>query len=676
MELVSAGRSVESPPGFFSRRLVLENSFRGYTGLFSGNPERSRVEVDLTYDREGSAWHKDAVNMQQSIETTMEGAKVNLMGPERRPGVNSALSTLAYVAHNSCHVVSVDEVWLHRIIGESGRLSGLAELSAVDLGHVIGDPNQQVDFADIKKKYITEAMSIATKKANRPEGVYAVPFRNNWGVLAVAVPRRPVLDSLLDALSSYFLKSLPRRRPRLRNSKQDWTFDLCGGTAARLLYAVLANRSIPRSAGHYRVASAARAVRALLWDRTSSATAATWQDLLDFKCRVWDPVLSSPGVRQLRSLSQQVSEGTATDEDRRTFDALTLCMGSGGIPDFFGFDRGVTESVVSFVLELLLTGSDWDDCFEHDPSPPCVRGTASLLYLLTGRSMLENLTETLLLMSGLLSEQQRREIGLEPVLAGHTHRRFQDGRLTTSTGTADWRRNRLSLFSREWFSTVPVIRDPHTDIRDRIRLRPLLPMRGDVEGRHLRHAVIRSSKADRFVRGLSQHCRGKGVCISGTWYLGALSGGNRDLATDVIRELVSDYHERDRVIAGGCAPVTRDLCRESARDSIDSRGLPYADLVSFVYDNRHKGKVEEDDRYPGNSPTFPFCRTRIREYTSISLELADMVRQVMRLDHGAARCQLRCAVQEVVRSTLGRIKLIYDRRQARLSGQSSGIQGG
>jgi len=164
---------------------------------------------------------------------------------------------------------------------------------------------------------------------------------------------------------------------------------------------------------------------------------------------------------------------------------------------------------------------------------------------------------------------------------------------------------------------------------------------------------------------LCDECRGKGPTISGTWYLGALSGGNVDVATDVIRELVSEVHERDRMIQGSAAPVTKRFYESFVPEASGGPAryprydAPYAKLVGLVCSSRG-GREHTDDR---QIPTFPFCRSRIREYTSISLDLVQLVRQVMELDEDAlGEPSFASRIQECVKRTLAKIRHTYEQR--------------
>jgi len=79
MELRSELTTRTASPGAQGHawKLRLLDSFRGYTGLFSGNPKRCAVKVDLPYDRRGTALYRDMLNTRANLKTLIEGVDVN-----------------------------------------------------------------------------------------------------------------------------------------------------------------------------------------------------------------------------------------------------------------------------------------------------------------------------------------------------------------------------------------------------------------------------------------------------------------------------------------------------------------------------------------------------------------------------------------------------------------------
>ena len=667
------------PAGFREWKLTLEDSFRGYTGLFTGKPERCSISVDLPYDQRHTPLYRDMMDTKRNLEALMEGIRVTVAGPEERPGVNSALSNLAYVTHDTCHVASIDEVWMHRLIGDAGQPSGLAVLSPPEVeralpAHVLRriaqeHPGAPCDHWTIKKQYVTEAMTLSCLKAERPEAVYALPFRHNWGVLAVSIPRRDALERLVRRILGYFTRGaeLPGATPDAGAIEQ-WV----GERLRALACVLLDNEDLYEGLKDREIRDAAARMRNLLWGRaTGQRLAVSWETLAFFKREVWDSVVASAECQAIlragkRTEPQEPEEAELFAELRKWFDPDTRL-------DFFDFDKATSESVVSFFLELLLTHTAWTDLFERDAGPGRTAedySTAFLLKLKTGDATKVGLVKTLVLLHSLLSERQRREIAYGPVRrepspaardAAKGQSEADGPRPEPLTGRTERCPAAYALVSREWLSTVPDV-GVYTDLRDRIERRPLPAAGDDLEGNRLLRLIACRDPASAeplsdFERGLVGECRRHGVTLSGTWYLGALSGGNIELATDVIRELVSEYHERDRMNALSAAPVTREFYQYPKRGR---RGrhpdLPYARLLSYVYERR------SDGAFPRGIPTFPFCRTRIREYTTISLELATLVRRAMQLP---SETTLEGCVGDLVTATLANIKAINANNRAR-----------
>jgi hypothetical protein len=203
-----------------------------------------------------------------------------------------------------------------------------------------------------------------------------------------------------------------------------------------------------------------------------------------------------------------------------------------------------------------------------------------------------------------------------------------------------------ALLSREWLTTVPSAHDGTGDQNFPIVLRRL-PF-SDKNPDALAESISKLHELDRVDLGhikdlINDKFKNSGVTTSGSWYLGTMSGGNRELATDIIRELVSGYHETDRVLSGCGAPVSLQSYREdcwttclepeqgNSGASCIAR-LPYADLISALI-----GTPSDPTENPFllNHIFFPFSRTRIRSYTMIALVLASLIRNTMRLPVGA-----------------------------------------
>lgn len=722
--LVSVETAKPGAPLFPQQELRSRDSFRGFTGLFTGNPQHCRVVVDLVYDSKDTPLYRDAQNTARNLKTLMDGVEVHVRGPDERPGINSALTHLSSVSHDTCHVAAIDEVWLHRIIGTVDESSGLAELTGEELKRALPrhirrqikeqtgerkdegtDATGQATYTDlgdsqmaddpifvysvVKQQYATEAMTISCRKAGKAESVYAVPYWNNWGVLAMSLPRTGALRELLDDVVQ-FVSSKVRTVEQLMGEKADspeiarW-----GGDAVRVLAGLLLKQenwfedvetTVEVDGGRIPVREAAMNVFRSLWstpardpDRPEEPVKPvrppTWLDLRAVKAHIWDRVANSPAVRDIARVLSEREKHRTRDRTGTMLHAVEAWLSPTTTVHFFDIHRDTTESPVTFFLELLLAHADWKTLFEEKGDPEHVANrnysTALLLHVRTDTDAQQAAVHALRILHGLLDPCQRREmgIGLMRRSARHVPAARTVGEME-STEHIDPRFNypaSYSLLAREWLSTIPDV-GARRDIRERIVLRHLPAANDNTDENSERMyrtivgspaaetaaypdeilGIVKEAEKKAWKKELHEMCENVGPTLSGTWYLGALSGGNLDVACDVIRELVSDYHERDRVISGGAGPVTVPFYTEGMISKPDDpeHFIPYADIISRYLrerrwrENATMAKSDKDPSFvsrPTSLPTFPFCRSRIREYTSISLELTELIRHAMQI---------------------------------------------
>ena len=407
----------------------------------------------------------------------------------------------------------------------------------------------------------------------------------------------------------------------------------------------------------------------------------TWQDLARFKVHICDPVFTDPWWREERARLQ--AEG-----GRPQGEALWQLH-------LFDFERRTSESVICFFLELLLSHAAFDVVFTSPDektengdeaselgcppagSPETADLGSELLRLSVPDRPLDKMSETerenavkaretlttkiceaLELMSALLSPHQRREVAIGPSV----------WRPQEENGSRYW------LISRQWLSTVPDL-EREGQLRDAITLRPLPldendPVFSGGEGRTFEMITKHSRRPDTqarhetdlaTIREAAKHC---GPTISGTWYLGALSGGNMELAADVMRALVSEYQELERFLQGSAAPVSKRFYEQErvkkghAEKGESCEPMPYTQLMKAVH---------IDSMNPNCNYVFPFCRTRMRNYTQVSLVLYDMIRHAMEIKGarvprmGADETPFQQAVRPRVRRALTSIGDIYRR---------------
>lgn len=642
--------------------LEVADTFRGYTGIFSGKPQRCKTTVDITYDEKSSALYRDGMSMKHNIEGLMENVTVNVMGPEDRPGVNSALSNLSDVSHDACHVVSVDEIWLHRLIRGVDGTPGLSPFSPDELRSILPDhirhtlekDNESVEGAyslgRVGREYITQSLTLASRKARslasrKEEGrslldsedlepFYAIPFRHNWGVLAVSQ-----------------LDNEKLRDPFLHPNGPDRVFDFIKDPR---------KNNVP-----------------------------TWEEIVEYK------LLCEKGIE---------SAGHRTSTDLQV--------------SFFDVHRSTSDSVVAFFLELLLDTAPIDVLFSEvllrRDKPDIGKGRGFLFFRTpvcneNGEAEIDNgripnlansFKYALSVFYHLLFPWQRDQIALG---VGLRSRRVQELTIDEKTGVvrvgqesqleSEGRQKRVALISREWLTTVPRDRSLPDGTTRHVVLRELPVSRKEGMSDALWNAVFRRPGVEegadpieftKASEGYKDVFRGKGVTVSGTWYLGTMSGGNKELAIDIIRELVSEYHEMDRFLNRCGGPVSRRFyageswlgsgggLRDSEGGSISL--VPYSSVFRALSKPARQG--EEDPivtRFLGSQIVFPFSRTKIRSYTTISLVLNYLIRMTMRLDREKvptpqelAQCgrggeKDSEALNGLVRAALGRINDIHER---------------
>ena len=599
--------------------LVAVDTFRGYTGIFSGKPRRCHTTVDLTYDQEGSPLHQDTLIMKHNLEGIMENVTVNVLGPRERPGVNSALSNLSDVSHDTCHVVSVDEIWLHRLIEGVHDTSGLVSFSQEELqevlpGHVQSALSDKKDGAlhHADTQYVTQALIIAFRKKSLTGGFdmrnpfYAIPFRHNWGVMAVSEFKGEIEETLSKIFG---VEKFP---------------DEC-----KTVLDFLGN---PRG-----------------------MDVPAWEDLIEFK----------------GFLKNEHKDETQPKPVRKMY--------------FFDFQRETADSVVSFFLELLLDSYLIEDIFcpTRWPASKNKDGEAvndtGLLFFKTRDWCLDNGKSTthdrsqiegafkyaLSLMYYLLDDKQREELAFSDDLYNPKNPRVRIHKSSGRRRRSDQRTP--SFISREWLTTVPKGGQLQNNLQRQIVLKefPVSLRRTATEVLFDSIFYVPASKEN--LDGLkvlaseeSKKCRMKatesktvpksyGVTMSGTWYLGTMSGGNRELATDIIRELVSEYHEMDRFLSGCGAPVFRRFYSEdswlgSGDDSAEQCNavrsrVPYANILRLLA-GQHPDDNDDNDPDPMKRMSnhfrrsrivFPFSRARIRSFTMIALVLNNLIRESMQL---------------------------------------------
>lgn len=642
MELIRAdGRSIADNRPFELRveqteagvlehhQLARVDSFRGYTGLYEGNPHPCSIRIDLTYDEAMTPLNRAMMRLRRDILALMPHADVQVMGPDGFSGVNGALSSLARTSCDGCHIVSIDDIWLGQLL----QKDGLAQMEDKQAKEAMGEePTDDRNLSQIAESiFITRALTIVAdelnlhrkKKKDKPDIVpvqYAIPFRHNWGVLTVATVKAKYADVLKDSKTG-------------ESAGEKGTINIFGTEVLK-----------------------------------GGKLCASWVDLLKLKL-TWDERTKQQGEPGTNSVDISAS--------------LTIPQGMKREPipcEFFDLAHSCRESVSSFLLELLLVRMGFECLFKKTDHTGAVKKNGRFFAFRSAVSdfnaddplagYVNRWCEALTLFYGLLSPLQRREIGVgvdaedEPewVQLGEAKRTKKKSR-----GRRHW-----ALISREWVTTVPDILVDTDDPREGISMYPM-PLWGKDND------PWKGSDFKECLKDVYDYCIDKniGPTVAGSWYLGVLSGGDTELAIPLIREMVSEHHERERLFDRSGAPVRAALYRDYAADfESATHVLPYADVLEKIVKIMEKN--ENMEKCGHVLSMIPFARTRILNYTDISDVLYDLVRHVMRLpesdfefEHlyrGEGAFKPQRALEHAVKTSLERIAQI-PRRCGQTGGQ-------
>jgi hypothetical protein len=571
------------------------DTFRGHTFLPSGEPVRCKVKVELCYDSENTPLYQEVLSMKQSIEAAMDGVDVKILGRGEWAGINSAFSSLTSGSRDTCHVVAIDGIGLqHLLKSDSGAEQVLHMFSATELEALL--PKQIQTIAGTKKEdtestkldklrkaflsqYITRSSYIAManfkNNADHPAYFSAIPMRQNWGVLAVT------------ELSPYALKILAElfpysecKKDAKKNAEQDVSW-----TEVEQNYRFLCYRLVKQSKPIVK------------WAEIASLRTGVWHSF--WKQHNLEEAMTRNGIKHPNDLWYLL------------FPRI----------DLFGIAMTSEESVVSFLIELLLAEVRWDMLFVPAIAPynPIV-GMLKLCVdnpndVPSPESVTEYYNKTLYLFYRLLSARQRRQLAIGVSASHEDIASNLSDQLSGKDGLEKqhkaWPRQ-TCLISRQWISTVTDMM-PRYDVRKTIHLSPLPG--GDVSQDNWMQFD--------FEDGFKKEDQQTGIPVAGTWYLGVLNGGNIDLAADVMKPILSKEQELKRLLFHSGAPVTRDICTHGTGK------IPYIDAVGKI--GVLSTTSASDVSKPSNAIKhfFPFHRTQICNYSELSPILYDLVRNVM-----------------------------------------------
>lgn len=173
--------------------------FQFYKGLLSGRPEPVKIALSLYADSRGSPRDLN-LGAQQAILSKTFGQNIEIQAchPGDYEVLQQTVGQKPLPVLGDCHIISVDEIWLHSLIG-ARLLRGFEH----------GD--SQNEFHWDKSHYVTTAHDLACEahKNNLParRHHFAIPERHNCGVLAYY----PALARTLKDADK--LKTLPPRCP-------------------------------------------------------------------------------------------------------------------------------------------------------------------------------------------------------------------------------------------------------------------------------------------------------------------------------------------------------------------------------------------------------------------------------------------------------------------------------
>ena len=321
--------------------------------------------------------------------------------------------------------------------------------------------------------------------------------------------------------------------------------------------------------------------------KASLEPALTWRDIADFRIYFW--------IEFKRFLKNNCFN-FSKDEQNSVTDNYQKNMWLKLMPEVavFSFAQTSEESVVSLFLELLLAEVNWDVLFKNSQ-------TEDLIFQDSQENRLE-FTYVLILFFSLLSRSQRRQVGIGSRGAPFTDtginflERFSD-RADEGSATNIYRAwpKQISLFARHWITTVPDLM-PRYDIRKAIDIHPL--PKGSVIFEKSYWSKLKCRNKEPLDKQILENY---GPTVAGTWYLGILKGGNTDLGTDVMKVILSEEYEKQRLFNRCGAPVSAALYNKdfigpkAERDNnngtvkickkpnTSNHELPYADVMQAVY---------------------------------------------------------------------------------------------
>lgn len=539
--------------GINNYELRINDTFRGFTGLRSGDPKRIEVKIDLHYDKDNSPLHNELKIMRTNFESLMGIKEVKIMSPHERKITYSALINLAPVGQNICHVVDVDEIWLPQLLQNDC-------LSLFNNEHIISIYENMKSLKDLKQYYVTQGLSLAIDLTGKEEFLYAVPYRHNWGVL-----------------TAFTLKEIYTKE--MRDNLDGYRFDDCPVQMRSKYREKIGN-----------IISLAEKGFKFIYDFYDSKNIFTWHDLVNFKLNNWDGI-----EEHFYNLFKQIQDHEKLHKDYKyNF-------------NFFHFFNYTTDSIVTFFLELVFAHIKYSELFKENEK------NKGLFFNLDKPGKNVNIknafVSSLIVMYNLLDQKQRDDM-------------FSEYNLQAKGNNYD--EKKYAFITRDWCSTLPVIEEH--DIRKSLELQ-YLPVANknckEIMKEYLKSQPYSKTQQGKVDQIISPNYDYTSIPISGSWYLGALSGGNREVAIDVIREIISETHERDRFAHKISPPVKRKFYTDTYIKKTDKLNfIPYTYIICELL-------KEEKQNYLDAKIIFPFSRSYVYKYLALSQEIYLTIKTIM-----------------------------------------------
>jgi KaiC/GvpD/RAD55 family RecA-like ATPase len=666
----------------------IEDNFRGYTGLSIGRPERSKVEVDLSYDEEHTALYRDVMATKAKIEATVDEVTVTPLGPGKWSGINSAFNNLSSVSRDKCRIVAIDGIWLGALL-KSGILHCLSDNELLNIlpEHIRdginqqrpgrnGQPeseeaaenqaagadkrvpvnNQMLDIDTLLDSYyVTKSLTTAItaiqqdkedcQKAEDPvrseeldnllkrlgRGFkYALPMRHNWGLLAITKPATQFVRQVFIEVAEWLQNANS-------NNEDSGTEESFGGDLriwnvqlgkALAFYLDKLSRTDDKKANNKKKISEELIKAAPKFPQAAEV-------IISLLCGFELPWSDKPSLKLAKKIWLKLWKQPELEISYAEIVDYRIQFWQPFWRDGW-FERTLTKIAAG---RKAMQANLWVSLFPRIDlfglamvSPESVVSffLELLLAHVPEKDLFNPTSQHLLYFKHSLAARQGFQLTLSlffRLLSPNQRRRIALGIHSEQGGDGFHLHNRLVASSQyhESFREWPSQFSLFS--REWITtVQDLLPQY-DVR-KQVELSTLPIGKPA-VCEAYWQHLKQKNRCgptVAGTWYLGVLRGGNTDLAKDIMKQILSGDHELERALNLSDGPVS---ALHYEQNSSPTWRLPYADTMRRLYGHtipRSSKRSKPDDH------SFPFYRTRIINYLEASDILYELVRQIMRLE--------------------------------------------